>query len=41
LKRRDRRAYAAEELPVEALRKIAKSGMARRHYKLDRLLDKA
>lgn len=41
LKQRDRRAYAAEDLPAETLRKIAKSGMARRHNKLDRLLDKA
>lgn len=39
LKRRDRRAYAAHELPADLVRAVAKSRMARRHAKLDRLLD--
>jgi prevent-host-death family protein len=39
LKSRDRRAYRAEELPDALLEAIAKSKMAPRHRKLDRLLD--
>jgi prevent-host-death family protein len=39
LKGRDRRAYAAEELQEELLEKVAASKMAKRHKKLDRLLD--
>jgi prevent-host-death family protein len=39
LKQRRRRAYAAGELPKELLRAVARSRMARKHGKLDRLLD--
>ena len=39
LKSRDRRAYAAAELPETLLDEVAKSKMASRHRKLDRLLD--
>jgi len=39
LKRRDRRAFAAEELPETLIDEVANSRMASRHRKLDRLLD--
>ena len=40
LKRGNRRAYAAAELSEEIVGRIAKSRMAPRHRKLDRLLDR-
>ena len=40
LKRGKRRAYAAEELPKDMIAKVAKSRMASRHRKLDRLMDR-
>ena len=39
LKRRDRRAYAAAELPDDLVAEIAKARMSPKHRKLNRLLD--